>query len=63
MIKLNLKTLKYFIKGYGTVLNLLPKTNDKEEIKKDFQNIAQDFWFVVKEEINFEGKQQKTATR
>lgn len=55
----NLRYLQAFLKGYGSVLNLLPKTNDEEELKKDFKVVGQDFWFIIrKEEVNLEGKQQ-----
>ncbi len=59
----NLRNLQAFIKGYGSVIDLLPKTKDEEELKKDVKNVGQDFWFVIqKEEIDFEGKQQRTST-
>ncbi len=56
------KKFKHFIKGYGSVLNLMPHMNDKENLKNDFITVGKDFWNIVKkEEIKFEGR--KTATR
>ncbi len=62
-MRLNLRDIENFIKGYGSILNLIPNLNDEISIKQDVKNVAQDFWFVIqKEETKLERKQQgKTA--
>lgn len=56
------RNLIHFIKGYGSVITLLPKIDDKEEIKKDFIAVGQDFWTIIKkEEIHLDRKQPKST--
>ena len=56
------RTFSYFLKGYSSILNLYPKTNDTEEIRKDVYNVASDFRFVVKtQEEKYEQQKSKAA--
>jgi len=61
-LKILNRNLIYFIKGYGSVINLLPNIDDKEEIKKDFKAVGQDFWTVVKKEEIYFGRKQPKST-
>ena len=56
------RTFTYFLKGYASILNLYPRTNDTEEIRKDVYNVASDFRFVVKtQEEKYERQKPKAA--
>ncbi len=41
------KIFKYFLKGYASILNLYPRTNDYKGLKKDVNNVASDFWKII----------------
>ncbi len=53
------RDLKAFIKGYASVLNLMPNVNDKDELKKDTYNVGNDFWVVIKKESKDDGEYRK----
>ena len=59
------RIIKNFIRGYGSVINLIPRTDDEDAIRKDIKAIANDFWFVIDETISKEGKngERKFQTR
>jgi len=58
------KGIEYFLMGYGSLLELIPKdARDAENLYLDWLKVGEDLWWAIQEEgKELEGRQRGKAT-